>query len=107
MKISQIVVLLVAFAFVGAVFSTLVTTIAWSIQIEPRAFQCNDSCGWPFDNYWTSMDDHRRAGDKISTGWTWEQLEGIRWIYIAVFLLLWITPIFIPFRMIKRHKNPQ
>jgi hypothetical protein len=50
----------------GAVFSFLVTTTAWGIQIEPRAFQCTDIGGWPIANYLTDMDTHKGAGDTIS-----------------------------------------
>ena len=106
MKKSHIISLFVACAFIAVIFSTLVTTIAWSVQIEPRAFQCNDSCGWPFDNYWTGMDGHKGAGDTISSGWTWEKLEYLRYVYMSAFLLLWIAGTIIPFKMVLRRIKP-
>jgi hypothetical protein len=103
MKTLSIFLLFVACVFSGAAFSTLVTTITWSIQVEPRALQCNDTCGWPFDNYWTSMDEHKGAGDAISPRWRWEQLERLREIYIAAFFVLWVASAFIPFRMLLQR----
>jgi hypothetical protein len=88
MKALLISAILLGCVFGSAVSSFLVTTIAWSIQIEPRAFQCTDSCGWPFDNYWTDMDSHESARDTISPGWTWGKLKVVRIICIAVFFLL-------------------
>ncbi len=103
MKTFLIVATFAMCAFGGAVFSSLVTITAWDIQIEPRAFQCNDICGWPFANYWTGMADHKAAGDAISAGWTWDELEAVREIYIAAFFLLWIVSTLIPFRLSKHH----
>lgn len=102
MKTFLIVAMFAMWAFGGAVFSSLVTITVWDIQIEPRAFQCNDSCGWPFANYWTGMADHKAAGDAISAGWTWDELEAVREIYIAAFFLLWIVSTLIPFRLSMR-----
>ena len=105
MKSLRIFGLFVACVFGGAVVSTLVTTIVWNIQIEPRAFQCNDTCGWPFDNYWGAMGDHKAAGDAISPGWTWEELKTLREIYIAAFFLLWAASTLTPFRVILLRSN--
>jgi hypothetical protein len=41
-----IIGLFIVSAFGGVVFSSIVTLVAWNIQIEPRAFQCTDSM-WP------------------------------------------------------------
>ena len=96
------------FVFCGAVFSSLVTITAWDIQIEPRAFQCNDSCGWPFEIFWTPMADHEAAGDVISIGWTWSELVAVREIYIAGFFVLLFVSALIPFWMfLKRIRVPK
>jgi hypothetical protein len=102
MKTFFIVAMSAMRAFGAAVFSALVTITAWDIQIEPRAFQCNHNCGWPFDNYWTSMTDHKAAGDAISAGWAWDELEAVREMYIRAFFLLWIVSTLIPFRLSLR-----
>jgi hypothetical protein len=112
MKALLISVMLLGCFFGSAVSSFLVTTTAWSIQIEPRAFQCTDSCGWPFDNYWTDMDSHEIARDTISPGWTWGKLRAVRIIYIAAFFLLWLAGTVISFRMIlsrltRPNKSPE
>ena len=112
MKALLISVMLLGCVLGSAVSSFLVTTIAWSIQIEPRAFQCTDSCGWPFDNYWTDMDSHESARDTISPGWTWEKLKVARIIYIVAFFLLWLAGSVISFRMIlsrltRPNKSPE
>jgi hypothetical protein len=99
MKTWCAIILFVIVAFAGAVVSTVVTMIAWNIQIEPRLFQCIDSMGL-FDNYWTDMGIHQSAGDTISPGWTWGQLEGIRMIYVTVFWLMWIGSVFFFYKVI-------
>jgi len=75
-------------AFAGAVIATMVTVGAWHVQIEPRAFQCWDSIGI-FDTYWQDIDEHRLAGDKISPGWTWDEIKKARQIYIWSFYGIW------------------
>jgi hypothetical protein len=75
-------------AFAGAVIATLITVSAWHLQIEPRAFQCWDSIGI-FDTYWQDIDDHRLSGDKISPGWTWDEIKTARQIYIWAFYGIW------------------
>ena len=106
MKTLLIFVLFLVCVLGGAMLSTVVTWIAWDIQIEPRAFQCTDDIA-PFNNYWTDMDTHESAGDTVSPGWTWEKLKVVRIIYITVFFLLWVASTVFPFRMIlRRFRRP-
>src|SRR5690349_20866172 len=85
----------------GAVLSTVITIAVWNILVEPRLFQCTDSV-WPFNEYWESLDTHASAGDKLSPGWTWEDLESVRALFIVSFFLLWILSVVVPGRMILR-----
>ncbi len=84
------VALFAGFAPGGAVLATVVTIAAWNALIEPRAFQCIDTL-WPFNDYWVSMNTHALSNDTLSPGWTWEKLEFVRILFIAVFFLLWIA----------------
>ncbi|MDO9543511.1 MAG: hypothetical protein Q7J98_14490 [Kiritimatiellia bacterium] len=71
----------------GLFVSTVVTTVGWKIQIEGRAFQCDD---WiPFSTFATDMTNHREAGDIISSGWTWEGIERVGRVYRTAFFFLW------------------
>src|SRR4051812_40003433 len=82
----QIVAGLVA-ALGGLIFSGLITWAVWESRIEGKAFQCNDGPG--FGAFWVSVDDHRNAGDTISSGWTWEKLKEVRIDYEIAFYWLW------------------
>jgi hypothetical protein len=73
--------------FGGLVFSTIITLAVWNIQIEGRAFQCNDGPG--LGAFWADVDTHRGAGDTISPGWTWEKLKIVRIDYEIAFYSLW------------------
>jgi|SRR6185312_1394337 len=75
-------------AFVGWIIATVATVGAWHIQIEPRAFQCWDSIGI-FDTYWQNIDEHSQAGDKLSPGWTWDEIKSARQVYIWAFYGIW------------------
>lgn len=108
MKVFRVFSLFAACAFGGLILSTLLTFVAWNIQIEPRAFQCWDSMGMLFDNYWEDMDTHRGAGDRISAGWTWDEIKTAREIYILAFFGIWAASSLVSFRLISRgprHPN--
>ena len=107
MKTLTKLMLFAACAFGGAALATVITVGAWQVQIEPRAFQCWDDVGI-FDTYWESIDGHRNAGDKISPGWTWDEIKTIRYIYIGAFALIWAGSSLIPFRLGSRQlKQPE
>ena len=98
--------LFVACALGGVVLATVITVGAWRVQIEPRAFQCEDDVGI-FDTYWESIDGHRGAGDKLSPGWTWDEIKTAREIYIGAFYLIWAAGSFIPVWLVSRQlKQP-
>jgi hypothetical protein len=98
--------LFVACALGGVVLATVITVGAWQVQIEPRAFRCWDDVGI-FDTYWDSIDAHRSAGDKISPGWTWDEIKTTRESYIGAFYLIWAASSLIPFRLVSRRlKQP-
>lgn len=78
--------LFVLSALGGVLLASFVTMVAWNIQIEPRAFRCVDSVG--FGEYWTEIGTHEGAGDHIAPGWTWENLELVRVLYIVTFFVL-------------------
>ena len=92
--------LFVACALGGVVLATIITVGAWHVQIEPRAFQCWDGVGI-FATYWDDIDVHRGAGDKISPGWTWDEIKTAREIYIGAFFLIWTASSFISFGVIS------
>jgi hypothetical protein len=72
---------------VGFLVAALVTTVGWTMQIEGRAFQCND---WiPFSTFSTDMTNHSQAGDTISPGWTWDGIERVGRVYRIVFWSIW------------------
>src|SRR4051794_26106761 len=91
-------------AFAGAVVATFITVGAWRIQIEPRAFQCWDSGGM-FDTYREDIDGHRGAGDKISPGWTWDEIKTARAIYIWAFFGIWVASSAGIYRQISRQSQ--
>ncbi|GEM_PF-6332135 len=99
MKAFLRVILFAVCVFGGAAFAAFITVGAWHIQIEPRAFQCWDSVGI-FDTYWEGIDEHRGAGDKISPGWTWDEIKIAREIYIGAFFSIWAASALIPFGLI-------
>jgi hypothetical protein len=86
MKPFRFIVLLVASALLAAIVSGIITMVGWGARIEDKAFHCWDI---GFGSYWTDIDSHARAGDTISSGWTWKQLESVRLHYIEAFWLLW------------------
>lgn len=84
MRLMMVIVISIGIGFVGA---TLLTLIGWRIQIEGRAFQCND---WvPLATFTTDITGHRQAGDTLSPGWAWEDIERVGRVYQIVFWLLW------------------
>jgi hypothetical protein len=85
MKPFRFILVLAACALFGAVVSGIVTMISWGVRIEDRAFHCWDI---GFGSYWTDIDLHKTAGDTISSGWTWEQIETVRIHYLEAFWLL-------------------
>jgi hypothetical protein len=101
-KVVATIALFAVCLFGGAVLSTVITVGAWQIQIEPRAFQCWDDVGI-FDTYWENIDEHRGAGDKVSVGWTWDEIKTARELYIVAFYAIWAAGSLIPFRFILRR----
>ena len=101
MKVFRIFSLFAACAIGGLILSAFITFVGWFIQIEPRAFQCWD--GPPIDAYWGSIDDHEGAGDKISPGWTWDEIRTWREVYIGAFFAIWTASSFVCFRIISRE----
>ena len=83
------VMMILASAVGGLLVATAAVWLGWLVQIEGRAFQCNDSVGpvaWPS----TDMSLHRQAGDTLSPGWTWEKIERVGRGYQVAFFLLWV-----------------
>src|ERR1051326_187537 len=76
--------------FAGALLALVVTTVAWDLQIEGRAYECKDSNG-PFATFQTNMSSHRDAGDRLIGDWTWERIEQIGTMYRCVFYALWFA----------------
>ena len=103
-NVSHKVILSAFCVFGGVVIAALVTVGAWHIQIEPRAFQCWDSIGI-FDTYWDDIDLHRGAGDKISPGWTWEEIKTAREVYIWAFFGISIASSAGLYRLISRQSQ--
>lgn len=73
----------------GLFLASFVTLIPWNIQIEHRAFRCTDDMG--FGTFFCDMYTHRGAGDTISPGWTWEELELVREAYETAFFAIWLS----------------
>ena len=76
--------LLAAFVWIG------VGSVVWSVQIEGRALHCNDG-PTVIAGFLTPVADHKRAGDVLADGWTWEGVEVIRRRYLASITLLWMV----------------
>ena len=85
MKTLISLLLFVGLAFVGLVLSSILTLIAWNIQIEHRAFRCTDDVGFGF--FWEDMKEHQAAGDTVLSGWTWEKIKIVKTLYVVVFLI--------------------
>ena len=90
-------------AFLGVVISGVATFGAWYVQIEPRAFQCWDGPG--IEAYWESIEVHEGAGDKISTGWTWDEIKTWRAIYLLAFFGIWVGSSAGIYRQISRQSR--
>jgi hypothetical protein len=75
--------------FVGLLLSLFVTLIAWNIQIESLGFHCTDDVG--FATFFVDMDTHKEAGDTLSPGWTWDELEIARTVYMVAFFFIWFV----------------
>ena len=73
----------------GLFISLLITLLVWNVQIEGRAFQCTDDVG--FGLFWEKLSNHERAGDKLSSGWTWQKLRVARLAYTTTFYLIWVA----------------
>ena len=101
-KMKRIIV--IAVSIVGGItFAWCMTCLLWNIQIEGRAFQCDD---WiPFANFETDMSNHREAADTLSPGWTWEKIEGIGRMYRVGFFVLWAGATATISTMWMKHKK--
>jgi hypothetical protein len=75
-----------ASVLLGAIAAGAVTMITWAICIEDKAFHCWDI---GFGSYWTDIHSHANAGDTLLPGWTWEQLQVVRFHYLVAFWLVW------------------
>src|SRR5438270_6401175 len=74
---------------VSVIVSFVITWLAWEMRIEGRAFDCIDSIPWiPSDGFWTSIDTHQSAGDRIRPGWTWDELRRTRRAYRLSFVVI-------------------
>jgi len=71
----------------GLFISLLITLLVWNVQIEGRAFKCTDDVG--FGCFWENLSNHEQAGDKLSSGWTWQKLRRARFVYATAFYLIW------------------
>ena len=72
------------------------TWCAWEMQMNGRAFVCNDT-GISLA-YWTSANLHQSAGDRIQPGWTWEEIATVNRFYRLGFFVLWIGGSVVIFR---------
>ena len=74
---------------IGFLTYVLVWTI-WVSRIEKRAFVCNDQvlpvC---IEGFWTDIDLHQSAGDKILPGWTWDEVHVAANVCRVAFLIIW------------------
>ena len=88
-------VMLVLTYTAGTTFIGLVLTlVCWNLQIEGRAFHCTDDMG--LGDFFMGIDNHRKAGDVLLPGWSWDGVELIRWIYLGVFFLIGLLPVALP-----------
>ena len=77
--------------FIGFVSNAVVLAI-WFSRIEGRAFTCNDIGLFPFiEGFWTGINDHQSAGDKISPGWTWDEVRNAAFMCRLAFFAIWIA----------------
>jgi hypothetical protein len=73
----------------GLLIATAAVWLGWLVQIEGRAFQCNDILwliAWPSPD----LSQHRQAGVTLSPGWTWETIERVGRAYQVAFFFLWV-----------------
>jgi len=80
---------LLAATFQGLLCSFLLTCLGWNMLIERKAFHCTDD-GLPFD-FWTSIETHRGAGDRLGPGWTWAKLEAAQIAFQTAFFTVWFA----------------
>ena len=76
---------------------------AWA-PLETRAFQCTDGMEGIF---WGSIDSHRIAGDRVSPGWTWEQVRAAQIVYYVSFITLWLAIAAAPALLLRKESNAQ
>ena len=72
----------------GFALAAIITTVAWNDRIEDKAYHCVDM---GFLGPWDDMDTHKKGGDILLPGWTWEQLKLARSHYIEAFWTLWLV----------------
>jgi hypothetical protein len=78
------ILLLISAILTGWVFASFLAWLGWSKQIEGRAFRCNDDT-YPFVWFRTHLETHRRAGDTLCPGWTWERIRSVQRLYEAAY----------------------
>ena len=93
------ILLIAASVLLAAVVAGILTMVTWSACIEGRAFQCWDI---GFGSFWQDIDVHFRAGDTISSGWSWERLKVVRFHYLEAFWLLWGLIAFVLFWILQK-----
>jgi hypothetical protein len=100
--------LLFFFSISGGFLISLILTLAvWNLQIEHRAFQCTDDCG--FGGFFEDMQAHHNAGDKVLPGWSWQDIYDAKLAYTVAFYLIWVAiscaPILLTFSKAKRQSR--
>jgi hypothetical protein len=87
----------------SVVASFVITWLVWEMGIEGRAFDCIDSIPWiPSDGFWTSIDTHQSAGDRLRPGWTWDELRRTRRAYQLAFVVISVAGSALSLRILRR-----
>src|SRR5438094_6813899 len=96
-----------AVSVAGCLLASLVITwLVWETCIDGRAFRCVDAGPFTLSlGFWTTIETHQSAGDRILPGWTWEKLMLTRRAYELAFLALWFAGSSLALRAVRRHEN--
>src|SRR5437867_11949205 len=88
---------------VCVIASFVITWLVWEMRIEGRGFDCIDSIPWiPADGFWTSIDTHESARDRIRPGWTWDELRRTRRAYEFAFVIIAVAGSALCFQVVRR-----
>jgi len=90
--------------FAGWLLAVFLTWLGWSTQIEGRAFLCTDDT-YPIVWWGEDLDTHRRAGDTLGAGWSWEKIRRAQGLYRAIYYLLWLTGVAGTYWLVIRKKT--